>query len=62
MSIETKKKICAALAGAFASEFVYALWYLPDVRMYEGLDWRIEFAIYALTLLSAIFFAWLAKD
>lgn len=62
MSIGTKKKICAALAGAWLCAFFEMLWYLPDVRVHEGLDWRIEFAIYALTLLSAIFFAWLAKD
>jgi len=62
MSIETKKKVCAALAGVYGSGFVYALWYLPDVRMYEGLDWRVELTYYALTLLPAIFFAWLAWD
>lgn len=62
MSIETKKKICAALAGAWMYAFFDMLWYLPDVRVHEGLDWRIEIAIYALTLLPAIFFAWLASD
>lgn len=62
MSIETRKKLSAAFAGVFASEFINLLWYLPDVRVYEGLDWRVELACYALTLLPAIFFAWLAWD
>lgn len=62
MSIETKKKICAAFAGVFASEFINLLWSLPDVRVHEGLDWRIELSLYVLTLLYTIFFAWLAWD
>jgi hypothetical protein len=62
MSYNTKKKLMAALAGAWWYAFLDMLWYLPDVRMCEGLDWRIETALYLLTLLPAIFCTWLAWD
>ena len=62
MSINTKKKLMAAFAGAWWYMFVELLWYLPDLRRYEGLDWRIELVLYILTLLPAIFYTWLASD
>lgn len=62
MSINTKKKLMAALAGAWWCAFVELLLYLPDLRRYEGLDWRIELALYVLTLLPAVFCTWLASD
>jgi len=62
MSIETKKKISAGISGAYWMSFIECAWYLPDIRVYEGLDWRIEIGLYVLTLLPAIFFTWLACD
>lgn len=60
MSIETKKKICAFISGAFACAFLDTLWVLPDIRIHEGLDWRVELMLNVLTLVPAIFFGWLA--
>lgn len=62
MTVETKKKICAAISGGFWYAFLDFAWCLPDIRVCEGLDWRIELGLYAATLLPAIFFAWLAWD
>lgn len=60
MTMQTKKKLCALICGCFVSTFFDAAWYLPDVRIHEGLDWRIEVFVYLVTALPAIFFAWLS--
>lgn len=62
MSIETKKKLMAALAGAWWYAFFETLWLVPDVRVCEGIDWRLEIALYVLTLLPAVICTWLAWD
>ncbi|MBO5629410.1 MAG: hypothetical protein J5965_10095 [Aeriscardovia sp.] len=61
MTIKTKKKICAWISGGFAYAFLDMLWVLPDIRLNEGLDWRIEIVLYILTLVPAIVFGWLAS-
>ena len=61
MTIKTKKKICAWISGGFAYTFIDMLWILPDIRVNEGLDWRIEIALYVVTLIPAIVFGWLAS-
>lgn len=61
MSLNTKKKLMAALAGAWWYAFFETIWLIPDMRV-EGIDWKLELVCYVLTLLPAVICTWLAWD